>query len=237
VIGRGGRAGASASIVPRFTTASLTTKDFRWLHPEAWNDEQKTRFCELRQAQLLGATKPAPYVHPRRRVPPTTVGRWLLELGGEGGDVVAAVDAEILITGFRTLHVLVSRCEAPGGWSSDRRAALSLMVSGLIILTKADVVRLVPLDRATGEALDGFGFGDAQPLWTLKHEGMTATPVTVKSVTIDPHAWWESETGQADQKTLTYLEKRIALEEEKARPPRSPKRGFSAIISSFLRWS
>ena len=69
-----------AFIIPRFPQASLTTKDFRWLAPEAWNDAHKTRFLTLRQAPVAGLFTAPPYVSGRRRKPPAPAGRWVLEM-------------------------------------------------------------------------------------------------------------------------------------------------------------
>lgn len=231
----GAKAGECASSIPRFSTVSLTTKDFRWLQPEAWSDEHKAAFLDLCQAPRRGITVSSPYVHARRRVPPVHVGSWLLETAAEG--VLGSVDAELWVTKFHALHVVVSRCCGAGGWTGRHLEALSLMISGLIIMTKADVVRVVALDPVTETQLVQADFGESRSLWTPAETGGLITPSSVRSVVIDPHVWWEREPGRTDLKTLSYLDKRNANDELRSQLSRRRKPGLLRMMSRLLRWS
>lgn len=184
----------------------------------------------------MGLSAPVPFVHARRRVPPLLVGQWLLE--NAAGCSVAMVEAEALVTRFNTVHVLVSRCEESGGWTGDRLAALSLMISGLIIMTRADFVRVIPMDLKTSEELRATGFGPVSELWSpLSVDGLPSS-VRLATLTLDPHEWWLKEPGLSDQATLAYLEKRIRLEDEKTKPPRHARRsGIFNMMQRLIRWS
>lgn len=235
--GLGTGAGECGSSIPRFAVSSLTTREFRWLHPEAWNDEHKERFLALRQGPASGLYAPPPFVHARRRIPPMKVGQWLLET--DDGGVLAVVEAEVLQSHFNTLQIVVSKCCGDLGWREPLATrALSFVISGLAIMTKADVVRVVPLTRAIAAELAGFGWGTTQEVEAFVAQSATLVPFRLKTLTIDPHQWWEVEPGKSDRVALGYLEKRIKFEDEKnEKPERRQRPGLFGLLSKLIRWN
>ena len=155
---------------------------------------------------------------------------------------LAMVEAQIVVTGYSRLSVLVSAVKADGGWRDPKaKAALSLLVSGLIIMTRSDLVTLLPLGPSVEGELADLGFGAKRTLWSpylsttrLQHD---ITGIRVESRAIEAHEWWLTEGGERDQKTLAYLEKRVRIDEEKAKPPKPKARGFMERINGLLRWS
>jgi hypothetical protein len=210
----------------------LSTKAFKWLHTEAWNDDKNAHFVAFRQAPPLGAFAGVPYESGRRRTPPTLVGRWLLE--DEGGAPLAAVEAQGYWRGFRSLHVLISDCAAPGGWQGEWLEALSFMVSGLFILTEADVVRLLPTGSAGAEQLLASDFGVAMPVWTPFRAAAPIGGQWLTTVVCDSSGWWQRPIAQRDRAALTYIEKRRDMADRMEQLENSrPRRG--GILTRLTR--
>ena len=202
-----------ASSIPRFSPTSLTTPRVRWLHEETWDDAQKASYQRLRLAPSAGAYTPPPFVRNRRAEAPFLVGRWLLEWAD--GTPVAAAEAQAQMTKFRSITLFISAAPWDAG---EAKAALTLLVSGLIILTAADRMRLLPLSEAGGEALVKAEVGTASELWTplATMARTTRGGLRLTAIAVDCVAWWTSAHGAADRRTLAYLEKRLELEAERA---------------------
>jgi hypothetical protein len=241
-----GKGGDRGSIIPRFATSSVTTPDFRWLAAEAWTDERKLEFARFRQAlPQSNAYAPVPWESNRRRVPPVLVGRWLLERD-EGAAAVGAAEVVGILRAFRTLHVTVTRCgdERSGGWvRAENQAALSLLLSAVMMAARADLVVLALADEAAAAALGEAGWGVVKEVWvpqrTLFVDAFEEAPAArrMQTVTVDPHEWWLTDRGAADRKTLSYLEKRLDLEEREAEASaRPPRQGMLMRMSRLLRW-
>ena len=174
----------------------------------------------------------------RRSEAPQLVGRWLL-CDGKGDAVRAAIEVQGARAGFSTLLALLSPVDGEGGWTAPQsREALSFLVSALAILTEADLIKLVPLSVACGRELTQLGFGTEQQVWTpLSSLARLASAEAGRSlpvVHIDAHAWWELETAGRDRQALAYLEKRIQLADELAKPPLPPPRGVLARLARLL---
>lgn len=232
-------------IVPRLATSSLTTAEFRWLHTEAWDDRQKTAFAALRQSDRpLNLYAGVPYESGRRRPAPELTGRWLLEW--PAGEPRAVVEAQGFLKAFRTVHVVVTRYDDAGGWNPKTLPALSLMLSGLMLLTHADLFIVIPIEEQAAGAISFAGWGSRKSVWSpvlpqvwdaALLQGALAMPADV--VAIDPHEWWLQDHGVADRRTLSYLEKRLDSEAraEKSRMQgRQRSRGFFGRLSRLLRW-
>jgi len=246
---------------PRIGATSFTTTSFRWLHEEAWDNEQKAAFLRFRQAPACGLYAPAAYVRQRRGADVVAPQRWLLHAGKtEPGlqlladNYQAAAEATVLRRNFTTLQILFAwQPGRPDCDTATLRQSLAFLISGLIILCSADVVRLVPIARATGadasielrelkDLIASFGFGTLQTLWTpvATPERLAANArggVDIPILTIDPTDWWENDVGAKDRQALAYLEKRLQVEEELAKAAAAPPRGgFLARLSRFLSW-
>src|SRR5688500_5534447 len=128
------------SIIARFFTNSLTTKEFKWLHQEAWNEQQLDYFAAERATPPTGLAKDPPFETGRKRLPPVLAGRWALEF--EKDVPVAWAEVWAFERKFGILHLNVSPCTAPGGWSGASLEALSFLISGIFLMSGADLLRL-----------------------------------------------------------------------------------------------
>lgn len=150
-----------------------------------------------------------------------------------------AIEAQAYFRNFRVLHVLIGTGGA--ALPSGSAEVLSLMMSGLMILTKCDVLKMIAGTSVAAAELAAFGWGDAQTTWSPRAEfAMLADPegpigLSLPVVSVDPHAWWDTEHGARDKQTLAYLEKRMDLADRKlsVRPPRKP---LLAQLTRFMRW-
>ena len=238
---RSSGAGGYDLMIPRFPATSLTTKAFRWMHTEGWNDEHMVAFARFRQAPPLGLFSPLPFEKSRRQPPAAIIGRWLLD--DAQGQPIGAIEVQGYWRGFTGIHVLVSDCSAPGGWTGEWLDALSFMLSGLLLMTSADYARLLPLSDDAARQLVASDFGAVKPIWTpLSGVARLLTPAagqTVATVTFDPGTWWERPTAKRDRVALAYLEKRRHLSERRDNfdQNRKPRAGFflSRLFELFVR--
>ncbi len=198
-------------------------------------------FIALAQAPASGFFRPLPFETGRKREAGQLAGRWLLFAGGEGehGAPILSVEAQAYFRQFRVLHVNVG--SASGGLPETAVAALSLMVSALMILTRCDVLKVIGGTAETARALAALGWGDERPAWsprdtlTALGDGGGPVGVTRALVSVDPFAWWETEHGARDKQILSYLEKRMDMAERRE-PGRVVKRRLFTHLSRFLRW-
>jgi hypothetical protein len=238
------RLGGCDPIIPPnagFSLSSLSTKSFVWLKESDWDDGEKADFCRLRQVPPAVIYQPLPYIKARKRDAPRLVGRWLFQDLKQQAFGFAEVEAHV--TNFSLLTVLLSPCAFPGGWThAIGRDGLSLLISGLIIMTKADVVTLVPVDGRTSDELATVGFGDPRNLWSpylsLARLRSPVSGIKVQTRDVDAVQWWEK--AGDDRKTLAYLEKRLENEElsQKAQQGQRKKPlGLLERLNRLLRWS
>jgi len=216
----------STSSVPQIYSTSITTPSFRWLHEEAWENPEKIAFAELRQAPAAPIYAAPPLVNTAKRAAPQTIGRWLLAppLSQSGSAAtgtaiafIAAAEVQLTQGHFTTITILLSPPQDPNmSWrDSTAKAALTLLISGLILLTQADQVRLIPL--STNMAADLATLGLSQhgrdlwaPLNSLTLLGSGPNRTLLRSIDIEPGEWWTLAVAAADRSTLGYLEKRLA---------------------------
>ncbi len=149
-------------------------------------------------------------------------------------------EVEARFSHFNRVTVVLSPCSLPGGWGhSLGREGLSLLISGLIIMTKADVLTLVPTAGRVEAELANLGFGTARDLWTpnlaMARLLSPTSGLKIQTRDIDAVSWWER--AEDDRKVLSYLEKRRENEEQAQKPPRKKPRSLMARLNSFLRWS
>ncbi len=220
-----------------FSLSSLSTKSFLWLKESDWDDGEKADFCALHQVPPAVVFQPIPYMKARKVGAPRRVGRWLFQDLKKASWGFAEVDAQF--TNFTRITVVLSSCALVGGWENPlAREALSLLISGLIIMTKADVVTLVPTADAVEGQLAGLGFGDARNLWSpylaLARLESERTGLKIQTRDVDATRWWEK--AENDRKILAYLEKRRESEELAKQPPRKKAPGMLARLNRLLRW-
>src|SRR5690606_25404377 len=112
---------------------------------------------------------------------------------------------------FGILQLTVSPCAAPEGWTGPRLEALSFLVSGILIMSGADLLRLAPLGDQEIRQLEASGWGLVHQVWTpyadsyvLLHD-LDESGRHTSLVAVDPHQWWTLPNGEKDRATLTYL--------------------------------
>jgi len=214
-----------APSVPRIYATSMTTPAFRWLHEEGWDGRQLQAFAQLREAPAAPLYAPPPLVRTPRKPTPLTVGRWLLTppLPGQGPateaepDLVRGIaEAQLTQTQFTTLTILLSPPRRPFlSWGNDQdKAALTLLISALILISQADQVRLLPLHASFLPALAQLGLSPhSRDLWVPLHSLslLSGGPshMHLSSIDIDPGEWWTLADAAAARSTLSYLEKRL----------------------------
>jgi len=164
----------------------------------------------------------------------THVGRWVL--CGSEEQVLAAAEAQMIATNFRTVWLFVGAHQA--GWSSPAgQTQLSLLISGLLLSTRADRLFLASWDQESGKELVGYSQpSEAKLIWTpLQSLCRLMGPqdaAKVQTVVIDPGVWWVSQHGASDRQQLGYLERRTAAGE--ARP--GNKKNTPRRRSLFRPW-
>lgn len=164
----------------------------------------------------------------------THVGRWVL--CGAEDKVLAAAEAQMIATNFRTVWLYVGAHES--GWTSpSAQAQLSLLVSGLLLTTRADRLLLASWQLGKGqELLTCSPPLESKLIWTPLHSLCRLVgsddAVKVQSLAIDPSSWWLSQQGAADRQQLSYLERRTASSE--TRP--NSKKNTPRRRSLFRPW-
>src|SRR5690606_10294 len=124
---------SSGSIIPPLPSDSLTTGKFRWLHPEAWNDDQMTWFAANRQGALPPFDKGVPFVHGRRDPAPARMGRYLLE-----SEETPRLWAEVF--GFRRRFVTYEIVLGGPTWEAAFEAPLATLVGAVALNAHADLL-------------------------------------------------------------------------------------------------
>lgn len=224
--------------IARFPSNSLSTAQFRWLHENAWEDAHKSYFFSLSLKKLpLGILSPPPLVRQRRqRTSPEQGARYILDL--PHGTPAAGLDIQVTFGSFTTLHVLISPLCLAGAnsdWSSSTgRQALAFMISGAIIMSGADVVRLVPYSPLVEQQLVRLGWGRPRTIWTpwqemawlyrLKRGLYDSRGLMLQILELIPADWWLSADGIESHKSLGYLEKQQTMEQRAEQLATQPKR-------------
>lgn len=233
--------------IARFPSNSLSTPEFRWLHEDAWEDTHKSYFFSVSAKKLpLGILGPTPLVRRRQSSAPALAARYVLDL--PLGQPAAGLEIQVCFASFTSLHIMVSGlypndATDAGDWSMDGRAALAFIVSAAIILSKADVLRLVPGDSMVAEQFQRLGWGNPRSIWTpwtedawlssLQRGLPLGRGVKMPIVEISPSDWWQCDDGLEAHKALSYLEKQMVMREQ-ATPKTSKPKGLINILGSLF---
>lgn len=222
--------------IPRIAPTSFSTPVFRWLHEEGWDDGQKSAFAAFWTVGSLGLWAPPPPLKRLREESPHLFGRWVLVK--DHGSPLAAAQGIISSGAFRKLEVQVAGKLA---WSEGPSSeALPLLISGLMLLTRADLVRLIGVTEP--ESLTGLGLGVTQTLLTpkpsLAWSAKSRSVLQIPTVRIESALWWASGAGAGARKTLSYLEKRLHSEDSltAAQKQKAPCKTPLGFITRFFRW-
>jgi hypothetical protein len=203
--------------------------DYKWLHPEAWNDERLEYFAATSQASFWNLTKSPPFYRDRRRSPPQIEGRWILEDNQTGMQAIA--EAVGYYGSYRRCILRISEPEA--GWTETFQERLAFLISGLLLMNAADLLYLIPSRSHSLAPLVESGFGVSSQVTTFSREAILYTngPIIQRQtiIKVDPFSWWESKWGKDNKITLRYLQSRREAEE-----PKSPKKKKSFSLFGRL---
>ncbi len=165
----------------------------------------------------------------------THLGRWVLQ--GADDEVLAAAEAQMIATSFRTVWLFVGAHKA--SWSEPSAfAQLSLLISGLILTSRADRLLVARWSNGSDKELQRFSStGELQTVWSPMHSMVrlagSVSSLRIQTAVVDPAAWWLSAQGAADRQQLSYLERRAAtLESQKP----SAKKNSPRRRSLFRPW-
>ncbi len=251
-------------IITRFLSTSFSTGEFQWFHEEGWEEEHLQELMAQNLPMPLGIYQQPPWVKERnltKSAPDRLIGRWILRTRQQDeykniGDAVAYAQ----IKGFTQVKLFVSLWKAKNHSLDLWHQALSLLISGVLIGTKGDLLKVyvccLPPDLSPQQLFPTLG-GEISPGTTLKSirtpvntwsflagyaaKDFTKTQtsidmekalVEIKVLEVSPTEWWASGPGKKSGETLHYLTSRITSDEDRNRLRRPRPRK----LSRFLRW-
>lgn len=226
-------------IIPHLAPISLNGAEFRWLSSEAWDDEQKSSFVTLTQHARSPFFHGPAYVNPRRRDPAQVVGRWLL-LAQNAPAPVAGVEAWYWPGQFTQGHLVLSDCHLENGWQcSVGQEALAMMIGATFLATGVDLIRLLPLSGGTGTQVSRLYLGgEPRPILTTTSDTLgLSQPARTAAHLVAAEPFWATPLGQVQAKNLAWLDKRVAAEVERRKPPKPRRPSVLQRINRLLRWS
>lgn len=260
---RGAGADKRYSIITRFLTTSFSVAELQWYHEEGWEESLLNQLIEQDLPMPLGIYRFPPWVKERyleKLAPDRPVGRWILRLANQpSSNGIGYAEAFVQLKGFNQAKLFVSRWGSEGCSQDLWNQALNLLISGILIGTKCDLLRVYPLARTQQESVpEG---------WSEFSEGAVAksvvTPVStwsylaaviagrksqssgrfdidnpfahISELEVTPVEWWASPSGKAASQTLHYLKARIVSDEDRKRL--SKPRSYKRRLARFLSWS
>lgn len=243
---RTGKKRPGVKSIPRsfFQGAALTlsTPLHRWLSEEVWGETEINYFYSNWPAPQSGMHLYPAFAKPQHnRQKLVFLGRWTLS--ETHGVMVSAVEVEGLISSFTQLSVRIGPLSHVEGWTSPTHAeALAHLVSALIMIHKADFIRLIPTTDLVSKQLEQLGWGTKSFLWSpdlayLSRPRMVQPASLVQIRAIDPEAWWETAEGEKSHRALSYLEKRMSLTASQEQACESRRLGLFQRLGRLLRWS
>ncbi len=193
----------------------LESGGYRWLRSDAWEDDQSRYFFEHRASMFLSIFRSLPARQksgglkkgsvssiPKAR----PIGKWVFECPPRVQSGWA--EAQEIAGLFRVLILMIS----PGSCSQETYGArpLSLLVSGLFIAAKPDLIYVVPSFQGDEDGLKGLGWGSSGKIHSIKEGFLTSLLQTSAFQThniikIMQSEWWTLEQAKEDQRTLAYL--------------------------------
>jgi hypothetical protein len=232
---------AVSNSIPSFRPFALTNNNFKWLHPEAWEDEELKFFLEKRSNLPGQILLPPRYSNSRSRNRAAFGGRWVLETAEKEKNLLAWVELHCFYKSFTSFFAFFSSLEGGASWSKDHSNALSQIISAFFISGDCDRVEIA--SDAPGIAqIKELNWGQAREVLQLEADSMFRSldtpplkPCTV--VSIESSAWWLLDNAKKDLADLSYLVRRAKLEKvqrAKAAEPRPLKR-FGILSSLFGR--
>ncbi len=217
-----------------FAATTLSTNDFRWLHQEGWENYHIEYFAGSRGTIPLLISAPAPAA-PRKRGAQLKLwraGRWILESNTHRGQPLAWAEAQFLAHSFAKTQINLYVSPEAKELSEQISQALCLLISGCFVLSKSDIVTIIPygdaprfLNLLSGmekkPQLSFLSFGWATPNLPPHSSQLINTFSTSKA------SWAKTVEGHFALRQLSYLEKR--LKEREFRPQKF-RRGLLGFL-------
>lgn len=251
-------------IITRFLSTSFSTGEFQWFHEEGWEQEHLQELVEQDLPMPLGLYQCPPWVRERnltKSVPDRLLARWILRTKQpDGYRNIGYGVAYGQIKGFTQVKLFVSPWRTDNLCTALWPQALSLLISGILIGTKGDLLKVYPLRLPAAvnflELLPTFGDKNdsgttvksimtPSNIWSYladiaakKNDKIQTTLdtdkalVELKVLEVSPSEWWASIPGKKSGQTLHYLTARITSDEDRNRL----RQRRSRKLSRFLRW-
>lgn len=195
-------------IIPPLPANSLTTSNYKWLHPEAWNDSHLEFFKQTLKPAFWSIAKPFPFVKQRHKSPPQIEGRWILETEGKKFEMVAEA-----VGFYGTYRRSVLNVDVPvNHWSDDLLDPTAFLITALFAMNQADTLYLFSQSDEVIQAFKEHSLGEATSTWRYSESNLyrgESSPLTSDfTFKIDRYSWEKSTWGQDHSIALSYLAKR-----------------------------
>jgi hypothetical protein len=195
---------------------SFSTSICRWIHLEAWTDRHYEYFVDNYQTHIGNIAKPIPCNLGRKSQPPQIEGRWILE--NADGDYLGWVEVTGYYGIFRKSQILFSH--QSNGWNGELLDQLAFIISAIMISSKSDLVSLIGTNPEQTNSLNENEWGTSKELWTFNENGLVKhdqePSLTCATIEIDPIEWWQTSVGRRQKAALSYLQKRITMDEKRS---------------------
>ncbi|MBI2602900.1 MAG: hypothetical protein HYW48_07585 [Deltaproteobacteria bacterium] len=186
--------------------STITTQKFRWLLPDAWEDECFAKACEFKLSTHTNFFRTPSFVR-KGKHPPSVAANWLLST--EENAALALAELHDYPNHFDTqfLHIFLSDESVFDGTMME---AFSLLVSAIFICGGADIIYLCVNRPKTMRHLELLEWGQTKTQVTPIDCDPLALPTSSpllpqKVICIWKESWWESKRGEHDRTTLNYL--------------------------------
>jgi hypothetical protein len=251
-------------IITRILSTSFSTGEFQWFHEEGWEEEHLQELMAQHLPMPLGLYHQPSWVKARnltKSVPDRLLARWILRTKQpDGYRNIGYGEAYAQIKGFTQVKLFVSLWNTENLSTASWQQALSLLISGILIGTKGDILKVYPLSLPAALSLQALFsiLGDKNESGTLVKSIMSPVNIwsflagyaakkscrgetslaaekaliEIKALEVAPSEWWASISGKKSAQTLHYLTARMTSVEDRNRLRRRRPGKFSR----FLRW-
>ncbi len=188
---------------PSSRYTSLSTADFRWLIPEAWDQDALEFYVKLRNTLRGNFFKLPSTCSNKKKTPPQLAAAWILT--DNEGQRLAIAELQSYKGALETQYLNV----VPASKHADARfiSSLGFLISALFITSQPDILNLTSNHLALLETIDSFKWGPTKTLYEPNlGENAASSPFTPHLVvSLWQEEWWRSELGSKYKKQLQYL--------------------------------
>ena len=201
---------------PSSLHVSLTTHAFRWLLPEAWDDDSLQFYVRMRNS-LTGNFFRLPSAAGRKKKPaPTLTAAWILKNAEDQAEAIAELHSYTNYIETQFLFV----CPVDPEPAPDFANKVSFLISSIFINSKADIIYLASQQAGMMTHFESLEWGIAKSihapsLWQGAHPSPSDL-LELRVLCLWKEKWWEGQAGQSDRKQLQYLLLRLQKQEKAA---------------------